>query len=149
LFLSKGGVPKLPIDEAQISELGIAGDVQRDRRYHGGPERALCLYSREVIEFLNREGHPIAPGSTGENILIENLDWNLVVPGVRLQLGDVTVQITNYTTPCFKIKDSFLNGEFSRVHHKKHLGLSRVYARVLQTGTLKIGDAVELLETNK
>lgn len=146
LFVSNGGVPKLPIEKAVVTELGLEGDKQRDKRYHGGPERALCLCSQEVIAFLNREGHPIAPGSTGENILIEGLDWNTVVPGVQLKLGEeVLVQMTKYTTPCYKIKASFKDEDFNRVHHKKHDGLSRVYVRVLKTGTLCVGDRVELV----
>jgi MOSC domain-containing protein YiiM len=61
--LSKGGVPKLPVDEAVIDESGVVGDVQADRVHHGHPDQALCLYSLEVIQELQREGHPIGPGS--------------------------------------------------------------------------------------
>ena len=55
LNVSKGGVPKMPIDEAWASVKGLAGDKQRDRRFHGGPTRALSLYSLELIEHLAAE----------------------------------------------------------------------------------------------
>lgn len=81
--VSKGGVPKLPVESAHASAKGLDGDRQRDLRHHGGPMRALCLCSLELIEALRAEGHPISPGSTGDNITIEGIDWSLVVPGAR------------------------------------------------------------------
>ena len=50
----------------------------------GGPLAALCLYSLEVIQALQAEGHSIFPGSVGENITLSHLDWSRVTPGVRL-----------------------------------------------------------------
>ena len=52
LSRSRGGVPKLAVDEAIVTATGLEGDRQRDRRFHGGPERALCLYSDDLIEQL-------------------------------------------------------------------------------------------------
>jgi MOSC domain-containing protein YiiM len=92
---SKGGVPKLPMLEAVIGELGIEGDAVANADIHGGPEQAVCLFSAERIDALVAEGHPISPGSTGENITIRGIDWDLVVPKTRLQLGDeVVLEIT-------------------------------------------------------
>lgn len=82
-----GGVPKLPVAHAMVTELGLLGDRQRNRRYHGGPDRAVCLFSIERIEELVSEGHPVSSGSIGENITVRGLDWDLVVPGVRLRVG--------------------------------------------------------------
>ena len=45
---SDGGVPKGPIREGQVTSLGLEGDRHNDTVHHGGPERALCLYSDEV-----------------------------------------------------------------------------------------------------
>ena len=45
--------------------MGIASPI-----FHGGPERALCLFSLERILELQAEGHPIFPGAAGENITI-------------------------------------------------------------------------------
>ena len=136
----------MPIDAARVSEMGIEGDKQRNLKYHGGVERALCLYSQEVIEMLQREGHPIAPGTTGENVLIAGLDWSLVKPGVQLKLGEVLVEVTRPTTPCKTIIASFKDGDFMRVHHKKAPHDSRVYVRVLDEGELHLGDGVTLLD---
>ncbi len=87
LNCSPGGVPKTPVADAVLTPIGLAGDQQRDRRYHGGPERALCLFSLEVIAELQAEGHPIFPGSAGENATISGLEWAALAPGSRLALG--------------------------------------------------------------
>src|SRR6266403_6290617 len=99
LNCSPGGVPKLAVREAEVAELGMVGDEHRFQDIHGGPERALCLFSLERIIELQAEGHPIFPGAVGENITISGLDWNEVVPGLQLSLGDeVRIEITRYTS---------------------------------------------------
>ncbi|HVF85393.1 MAG TPA: MOSC domain-containing protein [Abditibacteriaceae bacterium] len=145
LFISNGGVPKLPVARGFVSALGLEGDKQRNLKYHGGVERALCLYSHEVIVQLQNEGHPIAPGTTGENVLIAGLDWSLVKTGAQLKLGEVVVEVTRPTTPCKNIVASFKDGDFMRIHHKKAPHDSRVYVRVLETGDLHVGDDATLL----
>ena len=79
---------------------------------------------------------------------MEGLDWEQVTPGSRLALGDgVLIEVTRYTSPCFNIKQSFADGDISRVSQKRYPGSSRVYARVLRTGAIKQGDPVRLLGT--
>lgn len=144
--VSNGGVPKLPIERAVIGTLGVEGDKQASTEFHGGPERALCLFSLERIEALQAEGHPIQPGTAGENITITGLDWDAVGPGSRLRLGDaVLIEITRHTAPCTKISASFSDGDFNRINQKTNPGWSRAYARVLEGGPLLPGDSVELL----
>lgn len=148
LNCSLGGVPKLPVREAMLTATGLIGDKQKDTRFHGGPTRALCLYALERILELQREGHPIYPGSVGENVTVVGVDWNVLVPGTRLALGpDVVVEITAYTVPCKKIKESFADQRFTRIAQPEHPGEARVYARVLQTGQLTVGQGVRLLST--
>lgn len=145
LNASNGGVPKLPVLFAHVSANGMDGDRQRDRRFHGGSDRALCLYSLELIDALAGEGHPIYPGAAGENVTIAGLDWSLVIPGARLRLGDVEAEVTGYTTPCRNIRDVFLGEEFTRISQKLRPGWSRVYVRILHEGTLRVDDPVEVL----
>ena len=136
ISVSPGGVPKRPVPSARVTALGLEGDAQRDLEHHGGPERALCLFSQERIRALQAEGHPITPGSIGENLTIEGIDWNAVTPGAYLRLGeDVVAQVTRYTAPCLNITASFRHRDYSRVSQKRHPGDSRVYARVLREGS--------------
>lgn len=145
LNTSPGGVPKLAVREAEVTELGLYGDDHKFPDIHGGPERAVCLFSLERILELQQEGHPIFPGAVGENVTISGIDWNEVRPGAQLALGDeVRLEITSYTSPCNSIPESFLDGKYQRISQKLHPGYSRVYARVLQPGRIKIGQPVQL-----
>ncbi len=142
---SPGGVPKLPIFSARVTKTGIEGDGHTYSG-HGGPEKALCLYSLERIIELQHEGHPIFPGSTGENLTIAGLDWSRVAPGDRFAIGDeVVMQIASYTEPCGKIAGSFRDGRIERMAQGNHPGWARLYARVLAEGTIVPGDAVRPL----
>ncbi len=139
--ISEGGVPKRAVHSAQVETLGVSGDKHRDTKNHGGPDRAVCLYSLEKILALQAEGHPIYPGSAGENITLTGVDWEAVTPGKRICLGDsVVLEVTLYTTPCQNIVESFADGNSNRILQKTHAGWSRVYARVLQPGGVRIGD---------
>lgn len=139
----KGGVPKYQVASTQIVEGGVVGDKQRNRRVHGGPERAVCLFAYECIRALQDEGHPIDCGTTGENITVSGINWASVQAGDQFHIGEVVqLEVTRFTTPCTNIADSFIDGEFMRISHKVHPGWSRVYARVLRDGTVSEGDAV-------
>jgi MOSC domain-containing protein YiiM len=145
--VSNGGVPKLPRESARIRRSGVEGDRQRDLRYHGGPDRAVCLYSWDLIRRLNEEGHPIAPGTIGENLTIADLDWSLLQPGVVVDVGEAQLEITSPAAPCRNIASSFARRAMTRVSQKVHPGWSRWYARVLREGTVNVGDRVRLLQS--
>lgn len=146
LNTSLGGVPKHAVREAEVNQLGIIGDDHKFPDIHGGPERALCLFSLERILELQAEGHPIFPGSVGENVTISGIDWNDLTPGRKLSLGDeVLVEITSYTSPCNSIPESFVDGQYQRISQKVHPGYSRVYARVVRPGRMATGQPVQVM----
>lgn len=143
---SPGGVPKTPVASAVVRVGGIEGDGQDHPGVHGGPEMAVCLFGLEVIQHVAREGHPIAPGTTGENVTISGLDWERVAPGCRLVFeGGVELEVASYCGPCRIIAGSFVEGDFKRIEQDRRPGQSRVYARVLKEGTIRTGERVELL----
>lgn len=142
--VSDGGVPKHAVGSAWIDVEGVEGDRQRDLRYHGGPNRAVALYSLELVRSLRLEGHPIAPGSIGENLTLSGLDWARMIPGARVHVGDVLLELTAYAAPCKKIAGSFASEAFTRVSQKVHPGWSRLYARVLQPGRVIIDAPVAI-----
>jgi len=142
LNLSAGGVPKWPVFSGFLSFAGLAGD-EHANPLHGSATAALCLFSGEVIDRLRAEGHPIGPGTIGENVTVRGLDWARIRPGDALSIGPARVEVTRFTTPCVTIKGSFADGQFARVHADQHPGEARVYARVLAEGTIAVGDPVE------
>jgi len=148
LNTSQGGVPKLGVREAILTTTGLIGDAQKFTDIHGGPERALCLYSLERILELQDEGHPIFPGAVGENVTLVGIDWASLEPGVRIALGeDALIEIASYTSPCDSVTASFSEGKFIRISQKVNPGWSRVYARVLRGGTLSVGQKVHILNS--
>lgn len=139
----RGGVPKYAVPSAEITLNGVLGDKQRDHRYHGGAERAVSLYALERIEALRAEGHPIGPGTTGENLTLAGIDWARLKIGAHLLIGEwVELELTDFAVPCSTISDSFRNGEFKRMAEKLHPGWSRFYARVLAEGIVRTDDRV-------
>ncbi len=136
--VSGGGVPKRPVPTAEVAPDGLTSDQQAHPRFHGGPERAVCLLGLDAIERLQAEGHPIAPGTTGENLTIAGLDWATVVPGARFTFeGGVALEVLSYAVPCGQIRASFADGNEQRIAHETHPAESRVYTRVLTPGTLR------------
>ena len=143
---SKGGVPKLPVETALITYNGLDGDIQKDKRYHGGPNRAISLFSYQLIEKIRAEGHPIYPGSTGENLTLWFPNYEQIAIGDKLQIGNkVILQITSYAAPCKTIKNSFLNEIFIRISHKVYPNQSRLYTKVLVEGEIKKSDSVYII----
>ncbi|MEO6047558.1 MAG: MOSC domain-containing protein [Candidatus Kapaibacterium sp.] len=143
---SKGGVPKFPLYSATIGELGITTDRHADMRHHGGPDRALCIYSIEQILALQGEGHPIFPGAIGENIVTRGIDLSVLEPGNRMRLGDdVEIEITDYAPPCRTIRAAFRDEDFQRASQKTNPGWSRLYTRILTQGIISVGDAITIL----
>jgi MOSC domain-containing protein YiiM len=146
LAISPGGVPKQAVASAEVGPLGLFGDGHTDLRWHGGPERAVCLYSVEQLERLRAEGHPVAPGALGENVTTSGLDLGALVPGDRLRLGsEVILEIASLVDPCPTIGHCFADGRFGRISPKTNAADARRYARVLQSGRLCAGDPVERL----
>jgi len=142
----QGGVPKQAVAGAGVTSKGVAGDKQRNRRFHGGPQRAVSLYSHDHIQALQAEGHPIVAGSTGENLTIGGLDWAALSVGDQLQIGGrLRIEITGYAAPCNNISASFAGGEITRISQKLHPGWSRLYAKVLNEAEVRTGDLVVVI----
>lgn len=147
ISVSAGGVPKTAIPQGTVTMTGLTTDQQGTPKIHGGPERAVCLWSLEIIQQLQREGHrALAPGYAGENVTLTGLDWSLVVPGVKLHLGPtVVLEVASYAPPCRKNMRWFSDLRYSRISQKHHPGSSRVYSRVLTPGIITVGDVALLV----
>jgi MOSC domain-containing protein YiiM len=139
---SDGGVPKRAVDAGWIDGRGLAGDHQADRRHHGRPFQALCLWSREVIDALAEDGHPIAPGCAGENLTLSGLDWTALRAGTRLRIGEALAEVSFPATPCAKQTRWFSDGDFARIDYGRNPHLVRWYAWVRTPGAVRPGAPV-------
>jgi MOSC domain-containing protein YiiM len=146
MHVSDGGVPKTAIAAGRVGTGGLEGDRQENLKHHGGPDRALCLLGLDAIERLAAEGHPITPGSTGENLTLAGIHWGDLTAGQRLLFSEgVELELTQPAVPCRNIAASFQRGDFPRMHAEKHPGETRHYCRVLRGGQLTMGESFQVL----
>jgi MOSC domain-containing protein YiiM len=144
----EGGVPKLPVRAATLRLDGIEGDYNRFRteRRNGDPKRAICIFSLERIHDLQREGHPIEIGTTGENLTIEGLDWRALEVGMKFKVGEATIELSGPCAPCNVIRESFKEHKFSRIDHSLEMGWSRWLASIISGGVVSAGDSVNAID---
>ncbi|HEX5014433.1 MAG TPA: GNAT family N-acetyltransferase [Candidatus Limnocylindrales bacterium] len=141
--ISPGGVPKLPVEAAWVGEQGLQGDAHTHRYVHGGPHRAVALLGIEAIERVQADGHPIEPGSVGENLTTMGIELSRLPIGTRLAVGDALVlEISGAAGPCDVIKGAFRDGKSGRISILTHPDDSRMYARVISQGEVRTGDSI-------
>src|SRR4051812_6880208 len=104
LNVSRGGMPKLPVLQARVSASGVEGDLQKNKKYHGGPNRAVCLFSTELYDRLRSFGIDLQPGAVGENFTTTGVDLQQLAKGNRLKVGGCIIQITDVRVPCRNLK---------------------------------------------
>jgi len=144
--VSPGGVPKLPVAEAWVDRYGLAGDRHNDATEHGGPHRAVALFALEAIRRVQADGHPITPGSAGENLTTVGVELATLPVGTRLAIGErLVLEISKADNPCKTIAANFSDGRFARISIAVHPRDSRMYARVLVEGPVRPGDAIHVL----
>jgi MOSC domain-containing protein YiiM len=140
LNVSKGGMPKLPVLFARVTPTGVDGDKQRNKKYHGGPGRAVCLYSTELYDRLRSHGIDLQPGAVGENFTTTGIDLQRLAKGSRLKVGaDCVIEITDVRIPCSNLK------KWDPDLPELIVGFSGWVARVLTEGTVHPGDPIETL----
>ncbi|HEX8523576.1 MAG TPA: MOSC domain-containing protein [Tepidisphaeraceae bacterium] len=139
LNVSDGGMPKLPVMFAQVTKDGITGDRQRNLKYHGGSDRAVCLFSVELYEWLRTQGVDLSYGTVGENFTTRGIDLDALVKGDQLQVGDCVIELTDIRIPCTNL--NHFASDLKRII-KGHSGW---VAKVIVEATVKPGDAIRLI----
>lgn len=105
-------IAKVQVDgELTLTERGLAGDEQAEKKIHGGPDRALCHYPREhyaywASEYPAQAGLFVAP-AFGENFSTDGLTEKNVFIGDIFRWGDALIQVTQPRSPCFKLNFHF------------------------------------------
>jgi MOSC domain-containing protein YiiM len=139
------GIDKHPVPgRVAVHELGLDGDVQVNRRHHGGEGQAVYAYAQEDADWWTAElGRELPPGRFGENLRTSGVDLVGAVLGEQWRIGTARFEVTAWRTPC---------ANFARFWDVPDLvkrfaarGATGAYLRVLETGDLGAGDAVEIL----
>jgi len=126
-----------------LDRLSLSGDVQADRRYHGGLEQAVYLYPHEYYArwrgVLERED--LSPGFFGENFTTEGILEETTRVGDAFRVGGAVVAVTRPRAPCFKL--GLRVGGPGFVCEFLESGRLGFYLRVLEEGEVAPGDAIE------
>ena len=139
LNVSNGGMPKVPVLAANVTTDGVEGDWQKNRKYHGGPDRAVCLFSEELYAELRAEGVNAGNGDFGENFTTRGLDLRQLSPGDRLRVGaDCVIEVTDVRVPCGQLK------KWDARMPKLIVGRSGWMAKVVEEGVVKAGDPIKV-----
>jgi MOSC domain-containing protein YiiM len=127
---------------------GLAGDVQADRRVHGGPEKAIHHYPANSYSALAARfpaiSEQLIPGSIGENISAAGWDERSVCLGDIFSLDGTRLQVSQPRSPCWKIDHRYATPGVAR--HISETGLTGWYYRVLETGMVRTGSTLQLLD---
>jgi MOSC domain-containing protein YiiM len=150
--ISPGGVPNRAIAEGNVTISGIAGDAWR-YPFHGGPRCAILLITSEGVDSLVAQGFPVYYGALGENVTTRGLDRRLLRPRQRFRAGQVVIELTQLRLPCdtlspygTRIQAAIYDARAQAGDASSPVwGLSGFYASVLEPGTLRAGDAIDLL----
>ncbi|SDC94834.1 MOSC domain-containing protein YiiM [Geodermatophilus telluris] len=142
----RSGIDKRPVaGRVAVGRLGLDGDVQVNRRYHGGEGQAVYAYAQEDAAWWVAElDRPLPPGRFGENLRTAGLDLTGAVLGERWRVGTALLQVTDCRIPCANFERFWDVPRLVR-RFTAH-GASGAYLRVLETGDVGAGDEVTVVD---
>jgi MOSC domain-containing protein YiiM len=144
------GIYKEPVSHpVRATVLGLEGDVQVDRENHGGPDKAIYVYTVENYRFWEQEFNkaPFPYGQFGENFTVEELPDEAVHIGDLFRIGPILVQVTQPRVPCFKLGLKMDNPVFVNAFLRS--GRVGFYLRVLEEGEVSPGDTITRIRVDE
>lgn len=139
-------IDKRPVDgPLRVRPYGLYGDVQADRKHHGGLSKALYAYAQEDAEYwVDALGRDIPAGLFGENLRTAGLDVNGAEIGERWRIGDeLVVEVTCPREPCATFQRRM--GERQWVKRFTEVGLPGAYLGIVKSGSIRAGDSIEVV----
>ena len=127
----------------RVDTLNIDGDRQADLIGHGGPFRAVLVYSLENYAYweqeLGQSGFEF--GHFGENFTVDGMLEGDVHVGDVFRIGTALFQVTQPRVPCYKLAIKVgIENFYSRILESGRPGF---YCCVLEEGEVGAGDAIE------
>jgi MOSC domain-containing protein YiiM len=135
LHLYVAFVPRQPMRE--VAEVEAVADKGFQGCVHGRPgnKRQVLLMDIETLEALGVE-----PGRVKENITTRGLKVQELTQGQRLRVGEALLEVTGPCKPCHLMNEIRPNLE------QDLRGRRGMLCRVLESGQIRRGDQVEVLE---
>ena len=142
----ESGIFKSTISEpAVVTKTGIIGDEQADLKVHGGPDKAICVYSLDHLPYWEKQiNKELAAGAFGENFSVTDVSESDVCIGDTFRCGDVTVQVSQPRQPCWKLARRW--GAKEIITLMQDNGKTGWYFRVLEEGNILAPADIELID---
>ena len=145
--LVRTAIVKSPVaaGQADVHALGVEGDVQVDRKHHGGIHQAVYAYFQDSYDYWRREldRDHLLPGQFGENLTIEGMSEETICIGDVFLCGDAQLQVSQPRQPCFKL--GIVMGGQGFVQRFLDSGRLGAYFRVLSNGMVRSGMEIKKL----
>ncbi|MDD1503716.1 MOSC domain-containing protein [Lysinibacillus sp. CNPSo 3705] len=139
------GIEKRKVQEVYLSARGFEGDDVADKKHHGGPDRAVCLYPAEhYIQWEQELGKPLPTAAFGENLTVTNMLEADICIGDIYKIGNAVIQVTQGRVPCSTI-DKYAEASIL-LKRLIETGYTGFLARVLEEGTICADSKIELVE---
>jgi MOSC domain-containing protein YiiM len=134
------GICKRPVDgPVLMTATGFEGDGIADTIHHGGPDKAVCVYSAEHSAYWARElGAALPVAAFGENLTVQGLDESKVHVGDRFRIGSALAEVSQPRTPCLTLAARLGRADLPRLVIES--GYTGLYLRVLEVGMVQGGD---------
>jgi MOSC domain-containing protein YiiM len=144
-ILEASAIEKRKVTSCFLSKNGFHGDEVASPEFHGGPDRAVCLYPFEHYQKWSREFQiEFNPPAFGENICVSGMIEADVYIGDIYRFGETVIQISQGRVPCAKI--SKFNNEPGLLKRVFDSCLTGYFFRVLEEGEVGIDSSLTLLE---
>lgn len=137
------GIFKEPVKgRVMLRRLNLDGDGQGDLNVHGGPDKAVYVYTVEHYDFWARAlgRNDFESGQFGENFTVEGMPEERIHIGDVFRVGSALVEVSQPRVPCYKLGLKMGSTRFI----KQFLASGRVgfYLRVLEEGEVGAGDEI-------
>jgi MOSC domain-containing protein YiiM len=140
------GICKVPVSEPLLlRQLGFEGDGVGDMKHHGGPDKAVCVYSTDHYPYWQGiMGGKLPVAAFGENLSVANLREEDICIGDIFELGTALVQVSQPRQPCKTLAARC--GRDDMIRLVVDSGRTGFYLRVLKEGRAEKGSMLILKE---
>jgi len=139
----RSGIDKRSVAGAvAVGPEGLDGDVQVDRRFHGGVDRAVYAYAQsDADHWVASLRRDVPPGLLGENIRVVGLDVSGARIGERWRTSrGLLLEVTAPRMPCRTLQ-GFLDVA-DMIARFNSAGRPGAYLRVIETAAVAAGDRI-------
>ncbi|MGH0668178.1 MOSC domain-containing protein [Bacillus paranthracis] len=142
------GINKKQVKEpVYLSFVKFNGDGQADLVYHGGVDKAVCVYTGDHYPYWEKElNQDLVYGAFGENITVSDMREEDVCIGDTFQIGEAVVQVTQPRQPCFKLAKKYNMPKLPL--YFQETGYTGFYFRVLKEGWVSSVDTLKRLQSD-